>query len=185
MEDEDAVDVEVDILSGMYSPEECEIIREEAMTTCKLHLVPHTASGEFSTFSKLTLSLNLKHATYPNEPPTISFHKVRGLNDSEQKELMELMRIECEELAGDYVCSSLAAIATDYITEHNTPPKCSICLEPINNQEENFITTSNCFHFFHATCLTSWWYRCALSAATGMRAVSTADVLFERKHLES
>ena len=33
---------------------------------------------------------------------------------------------ECAELAGEYVCASLAAVTTDFLSDHNTPPRCAI-----------------------------------------------------------
>ena len=182
-DEENAAAIEVELLLGMYTDNECEIIQDEGTTTFCLHLVPHSAGGHLSSFCKLSLKLILNNKSYPDEPPIISFQTARGLAEAKQQELLTLLRNECEELAGDYVCSSLATIATDYLTENNKPPRCAICLDAINSKNtKDFITTA-CFHFFHAKCLTSWWTRCALSAATSIRHVNQADVSWERENL--
>ena len=189
-DDEDsAVAFEVELLRGMYPEDMLDIIPENPDShhvTCLLHLVPHTG-GDGNLFVKCTLALVLNVAAYPDEPPTISLTRSRGLNEQQQKELIVLLECECVELAGDYVCSTLAQLASDYLTEHNRPPRCSICLEEIcvsiknkEKKENSIITTNECFHIFHAACLTSWWERCAMSAATGYRSVSVNDLKVER-----
>ena len=39
---------------------------------------------------------------------------------------------------------------------HHLKGDCSICLEALNSSSEECVTTSECHHHFHLTCLNQW-----------------------------
>ena len=84
-DEENAAAIEVELLLGMYTDNECEIIQDEGTTTFCLHLVPHSAGGHLSSFCKLSLKLILNNKSYPDEPPIISFQTARGLAEAKAK----------------------------------------------------------------------------------------------------
>ena len=184
-DEDNAVFIEAELLRGMYpSTDELEItIQDPDHITFLLHLLPHSAGGINNIYVKSSLELGLTISTYPDTQPTIQLKKSRGLEDTQQRTLLALLQTECEALAGDYVCSTLAQVTQDFLTDGNKPPRCSICLESIANDGTDCITT--CFHFFHAACLTSWYERCAMSFATGFRGISKTDYIVECQKWQS
>ena len=181
-EDND-VFIEAELLRGMYPEDDkLQILQTNPQTvTFTLQLSPATGGSHLS-FVKINLELTLNISNYPEQSPAIKLKKSRGLEETQQIELLKILQHECQELQGDFVCSSLAQLAEDFLTLHNVPPRCSICLEAISSEGLDSITTNDCFHIFHAQCLTSWWTRCALSAATGYRSVSRADQMEENEN---
>jgi hypothetical protein len=178
--------LEEEILRGMYpGEEELAVVHAEdaASTTFRLHLAPSVGGGGGGggSFVCVVLELTVDRSGYPETPPLIAFSRVVGLSDAQLRALRALLDAECAELAGEYVCASLAAVATDFLSDHNTPPRCAICLDAIAGSaaaanHPPHVMTAGCLHFFHADCLAAWWMRCALAHATGLRGVAVADI---------
>ncbi len=196
--------MEREILSGMF-PKEFSVLGGGARNVFRIVVRPRrqdngssgsgggsgagggksgAAGGEDAgVFARVTMDLTLDADTYPETPPSVSFSRVVGLSDAQLADLCAQLDAEAAALAGDFVCASLVAVAADFVTAANVPPRCAICLEQVDPDAAPHVVTDPCVHFFHATCLSQWWLRCALAQATGIRGAACADLAATRADL--
>ena len=118
-DEEDAIDLETEILSSMY-PDELTIVETKGG-----HEVRFSFQFE-GDFVRVLLNINVIRGRYPESTPDLDVDCI-NLAEEHRKRLSEELLVETKELQGELVCSTLAQISTDFLRKHDIPPRCSIC----------------------------------------------------------
>ncbi|XP_052797910.1 dentin sialophosphoprotein-like [Mya arenaria] len=150
--DESELSEEILLLEEIYI-QELEVKRNSSGRTESVALQLHPATGEDleQRYVCMTLILDLPEQ-YPDVSPEFTIKNPRGVNEEEIQSLLEDMHKLCEERRGGPVLYELIELAKEILTVGNIPHcPCAICLEHFT-EGDNF-TRTECYHFFHESCL--------------------------------
>eukprot|EP00439_Symbiodinium_sp_Y106_P051917 s1818_g6.t3 len=162
---DDALQEEVELLRAMW-PEESDLSilhfpdgdPAEIHARVSVHLVPHTAGEDHARFVRVQLVLDVPHG-YPHKPVQLALGASRGLADSKSEGLVSQLRAVSDELRGQPALYALLQAAQDILTELNVPSgDCAICLVDFNMDEDDPAQRTPCYHAFHRSCLSSYWW---------------------------
>eukprot|EP00439_Symbiodinium_sp_Y106_P052098 s1818_g6.t5 len=109
-------------------------------------------------FVRVQLVLDVPHG-YPHKPVQLALGASRGLADSKSEGLVSQLRAVSDELRGQPALYALLQAAQDILTELNVPSgDCAICLVDFNMDEDDPAQRTPCYHAFHRSCLSSYWW---------------------------
>ncbi|KAH3757458.1 E3 ubiquitin-protein ligase RNF25 [Pelomyxa schiedti] len=144
------IEVELPMIEAMY-PAEVVVVRRDAPVTLRVAINPKT--DEALVFCELLLTIPIN---YPMEIPRIEISVCRGLN---QTELIAQLQETAKAALGNQMLFDIIEFARDKATQTDATPyeSCTICLSPFSEGEKAIRT--KCFHYFHDSCLASWYQR--------------------------
>ncbi|XP_071957154.1 uncharacterized protein [Antedon mediterranea] len=151
-EDHQLIQEEIDILNSIYI-DELKITKNNSGITEFLEIVIHpaTAGQAEQQYVCLTLILQIPDK-YPHVEPKITIKNPRGISDEFVNGLKKSLEEYATENCGNQVLFSLIQHANDGLTHNNTPScDCAVCLTGF--QEEDSFTKTECYHYFHLSCL--------------------------------
>lgn len=162
---DEALQEEVELLRAMW-PEESDLSvvhfpdadPAEIHARVSVHLVPHTAGEDHARFVRVQLVLDVPRG-YPHKPVQLALGSSRGLPDSRSEGLVSQLRAASDELCGQPSLYALLQAAQDILTDLNVPSgDCAICLVDFNMDEADPALRTPCYHAFHRSCLSSYWW---------------------------
>ena len=147
---------EIDFLSAVFF-QELQISNENTDKNEKilyLNLEPSTADDKTKQFVFVKLRVIIP-IDYPNVSPIWSTLISRGLNDDILNNLLTEARQVSEGKIGHSMLYEVIEHLKVFITQQNKPSEaCCVCMCEFDLDQE--YTKTNCFHFFHLSCFSSY-----------------------------
>lgn len=143
--------------------------------------VPATAQNVHEQHVRVTLLVNLP-PEYPDISPEIQLRNPRGVDDEVLQKIHKESKRKCEEYFGCPVIYELIEVCRENLTENNTPScPCAICLYHFT--DDDVLTKTNCYHYFHSYCLGRYVKNCRTEAAIEDNQPQPAWMTKEKKQL--
>ena len=147
---------EIDFLSAVFF-EELQISEENTDKNEKilfLNLEPSTADDKTKQFVFVKLKV-IVPIDYPNVSPIWSTLNSRGLSDEILNSLLTEARFVSQGKVGHSMLYEVIEHLKVFLTQQNRPSEaCCVCMCEFDLDQE--YTKTNCFHFFHLSCFSSF-----------------------------
>lgn len=154
-EEDNTLETEIEALKSIYIHElQIDLNEQNKPDSITVQLHPATADNVTEQFVKLSLILKL-HSEYPYCEPEILIQNTRGLSDEEIESIYHSICMLATEKKGNPMLFELIEVAKENLTKVNKPScQCAICLYGF--AENDILTKTECFHYFHSHCLTQY-----------------------------
>lgn len=151
------MDEEIDVLKSIYL-DDLIIDHDDNQTKITITIYSHGEENEIDLDKRLLCITFIAQLpmTYPHcDSPKITLCRSRGLTDAQLNELNELINSCLELNSGSCVLYECIEIIRSKLTSYELPTEaCAICLTNITDRNE--IIRTNCHHFYHKDCLSSY-----------------------------
>ena len=147
---------EIDFLSAVFFEELqiSDINTDKNEKIIYLNLEPSTADDKTKQFVFVKLRVIIP-IDYPNVPPNWSTLISRGLSDEILNRLLTEAKQVSEGKVGHSMLYEVIEHLKVFLTQQNKPSEaCCVCMCEFDLDQE--YTKTNCFHFFHLSCFSSY-----------------------------
>lgn len=125
-------------------------------TKAILMAVPHFDEDSLGVFASATIEATVT-SEYPSKPAAFKLESTRGLDDARRRALVESLDSLARDSAGfeEVHVAVCFLAAADYLTEHNKPDDCPVCLEGFDTDAaggERMMELQPCLHVLHVGC---------------------------------